>query len=127
MKILLDTQIALWLWIQPTKLNASQRALLKDPTNEVIYHQVSTWEIQIKYDLGKLPLPGRPAEVLPNWISASGLRSVSIEDRAIFMLGQLPAHHRDPFDRLLVAHALVNGWSLLTADEMLKTYPVLTC
>ena len=103
------------------------RKILRNPGNEFIYHQVSTWEIQIKYDLGKLPLPRPPSEVLSEWIKTSGMRSKSIEDRAIFLLGNLPPIHRDPFDRLLIAHAVANGWTILTADEIVKRYPVLTC
>ncbi|MDB4474661.1 type II toxin-antitoxin system VapC family toxin [Opitutaceae bacterium] len=127
MKILLDTQIALWMWTDDSRLTSSHRKLLGETGHEFFYHQVSTWEIQIKFDLGKLPLPRPPSEVLPKWIAESGLRSKPIEDRAIFLLGNLPAIHRDPFDRLLIAHAVANGWSILTADETVKQYPVLTC
>jgi len=115
------------MWFSPGRLSADHKRLLKDSANERILLQVSLWEIQIKHDLGKLPLPKKPAALLPHLIEVSGLKLLPIQDQAIFLLGNLPPIHRDPFDRLLVAHALTNGWTLMTADETLKHYPVLTC
>lgn len=126
MKILLDTQIALWVFLDGPRLTPPLRQILKDPANELLFSQISIWEIQIKYDLGKLPLPQKPQQVIPSWAEQSGFQSVGIQNEAIFMLGQLPSIHRDPFDRLLIAHALVNGWTLLTSDDTIKRYPVLT-
>lgn len=124
MVYLLDTQIALWLILDDSRMPALARKRLGEADAEAVFHQVSLWEIQIKFDLGKLALPAPPSEVFPGWVSRSGLRTASIEDRGIFMLGKLPPIHRDPFDRLLVSHAIVNGWTMITADEIVKRYPV---
>jgi PIN domain nuclease of toxin-antitoxin system len=86
--------------------------------------QVSLLEIEIKYDLGKLELPETPQNFLPQLIEDSGLNFHSLENKAIFMLGKLPKLHRDPFDRLLIASALVNGWEIATVDPMFDQYPV---
>ena len=81
-------------------------------------------EIQIKYDLGKLELPETPQNFLPQLIEDSGLNFHPLENKAIFMLGKLPQLHRDPFDRLLIASALVNGWEIATVDTIFDQYPV---
>ena len=83
-------------------------------------------EIQIKYDLGKLKLPDTPQKFLPDLIQDSGLNFHTLENKAIFMLGKLPKLHRDPFDRLLIASALVKGWEIATVDRIIDQYPVQT-
>ncbi|MDA0346260.1 MAG: type II toxin-antitoxin system VapC family toxin [Verrucomicrobia bacterium] len=123
---LLDTQVALWLFQNSPKITKDLKTHLSKPDARYLFHQASTWEIQIKYDLGKLPLPVPPNEYLSICLEKSGLGYRTITDAGIFMLGKLPAIHRDPFDRLLVAHAIANGWTLLTADQTLKQYPVVT-
>jgi PIN domain nuclease of toxin-antitoxin system len=89
-----------------------------------VFHQVSLWETQIKYDLGKLPLPEPPVTMLPPAIKESGMSYERIEDSGIYMLGKLPPIHRDPFDRLLVAHAVAHGWEMATVDAQVTQYPV---
>jgi PIN domain nuclease of toxin-antitoxin system len=123
-KILLDTQVALWAWTAPEKLPARMRVQIGSPENEVFFSQVSTWEIAIKHQLGKLPLPSAPETFLHRAIAESGFGYLNILDAAIFLLGRLPNLHRDPFDRMLIAHALAAHCHLATADEMLARYPV---
>ena len=89
-----------------------------------IFHQTSLWEIQIKYLLGKLPLPLPPEDFLPEAIAAARLLEYSIENEAIYLLSKLPNHHSDPFDRLLIAHAMCRGWEVATADRQWERYPV---
>jgi PIN domain nuclease of toxin-antitoxin system len=122
--ILLDTHVALWVLVDSPHLPAAVRAAAGQSGIRWVFHQVSTWEIQIKHDLGKLPLPASPGTFLPNAIEQSGLAYERIEDDAIFMLPKLPDHHRDPFDRLLIAHAAVHGWEVATVDEQVMRYPV---
>ena len=81
-------------------------------------------EIQIKYDLGKLELPDPPQNFLSGLIQDSGLNFHPLENKAIYMLGKLPHLHRDPFDRLLIASALVKGWEIATVDPVFDQYPV---
>ena len=99
MKVLLDTQVALWVWAQPDRIPENLRAAIISSDNDVFFSQVSTWEIQIKHGLGKLPLPERPELFLPAAIRRSGFNYLPIQDSAIYFLDRLPEYHRDPFDR----------------------------
>lgn len=121
---LLDTHVALWLLTDDRRLPSAIRAAAARGDTNFVFHQVSLWEVQIKYDLGRLPLPQAPAAFLRQAIRDSGLGYAEIEDEGIFMLGKLPDWHRDPFDRLLVAHAAVHGWELATVDETVMRYPI---
>ncbi len=122
--ILADTQVALWLLLDDPALPERYRALAGESGIRWLFHQVSLWEVQIKYDLGKLPLSEAPERLLPPALKAAGFQRASMEDEGIFMLARLPPLHRDPFDRLLIAHALVHGWELATTDEQVRRYPV---
>jgi PIN domain nuclease of toxin-antitoxin system len=124
--LLIDTHIFLWSQFESKKLSENLRKLSTSPTVRWVLSQVSIWEIQIKYDLGKLPLPDFPARLLPPLIEASGYANQPLQDNAIFMLGKLPGIHRDPFDRLLIATAIVNGWEIVTCDPLFEKYPVRT-
>jgi PIN domain nuclease of toxin-antitoxin system len=105
-------------------LPAVYRQASADPEITWIFHQVSLWEIQIKYDLGKLKLPRSPADLFPLAIESTGFRTQGIEDEGIFLLGKLPSIHRDPFDRLLIAHAVLRGWEMATTDPVIRRYPL---
>jgi PIN domain nuclease of toxin-antitoxin system len=120
----LDTQIALWMLNGDSRLPSTYLQAAQDPNNRWIFHQVSLWEIQIKYDIGKLKLPKEPSVFFPEVIRAAGFFTESIEDEGIFMLNKLPSIHRDPFDRLLVSHALLHGWEIATVDSVIAQYPV---
>jgi PIN domain nuclease of toxin-antitoxin system len=124
--LLLDTHIFLWSQFAPSKLSPKLAALFT--SEEVCWHlsQISVLEIQIKYDLGKLELPDTPQNFLPELIQDSGLNFHHLDNKAIFMLGKLPNLHRDPFDRLLIASALVKGWEIATVDTIFDKYPVQT-
>lgn len=125
-RILLDTHVFLWMQFESKKLSANLTDLLK--RDEVSWHfsQVSLLEIQIKYDLGKFSLPEAPGGWLVELVEKSGLAYHPLNNEAIFMLGKLPDIHRDPFDRLLVATALTEGWEIATVDEQIEKYPVRT-
>lgn len=125
-RILLDTHLFLWMQFESEKLSENLLWLLK--RGDVCWYlsQVSVLEIQIKHSLGKLPLPGAPAEWLQGVIDKSGLEFRPLSNAAIFMLGKLPDLHRDPFDRLLVATALTEGWEIATVDQQVQRYPVRT-
>lgn len=125
MKVLLDTQIALWAWTQPERFPGSLRRALTDPGNEIWFCQVSAWEIQIKFGLGKLVLPDRPDHFVPRAVERSGFDYLSIQDSAVYFLDRLPDLHRDPFDRLLIAHAITGHYHLASLDQQIHRYPVL--
>ena len=108
----------------PEKLNADTQALLRSDEHEVFLSVASAWEIVIKHALGKLRLPLPPGDYIPDRTVALGHRTAPIERRHVLHLAQLPLHHRDPFDRVLVAQAQVDGLKLVTADRQLAAYAV---
>jgi PIN domain nuclease of toxin-antitoxin system len=124
MKLLLDTQVFLWFISADGHLPVAWRDAICDSANEVHLSIASVWEAVIKSQLGKLTLPG-PAEVyLPRARRRHHIRTVAISEGTILELAQLPPLHRDPFDRIIVAHARQHGLTLMTVDAAVKTYPV---
>lgn len=117
--LLLDTQVALWALEGSSRLQPATRERMLRGGDAWIFYQASTWEIQIKHPLGKLPLPCEPANYLHARLRACGWKYSQLQDTDIFFLANLPLLRRDPFDRLLIAHAIVHGWTLVTADENL--------
>ncbi len=124
MKLLLDTQAALFLWIAPERLGRNARVLIEDPTNVLFFSQVSTWEICLKNHLGKLPLPDTPEKYLRKRIQESDLTYEPISDRALFHTADLPNHHSDPFDRLLISTAHSLNVPIISGDRHFPDYPV---
>ena len=124
MKILLDTQCWLWMLAEPDRLAESARRLLGAPENELLVSAVSSWEIAIKYSIGRLPLPAEPAVLVPQWLAESRVSSLVIEHDHALQVARLPHHHRDPFDRMLIAQAQVERLPILTADSQLAAYDV---
>jgi PIN domain nuclease of toxin-antitoxin system len=122
--VLLDTHILLWAILEPHRLPASLREDFGRSDVRWFVSQVSWWEIQVKHDLGKLPLSESPRELRERILSDGGFAPAPLQDEAIFLLGRLPPIHRDPFDRILVSTAIVNGWSLATVDPLVRAYPV---
>lgn len=124
MKILLDTHVWLWLQSDPERVRGDVLDLLRDPSNALYLSAASGWEIAIKYALGKLPLPEPPATYVPSRLEISGVTSLPVTMRHALRVEGLPAHHRDPFDRLLVAQAQLEELTLTTADPQLRSYEV---
>lgn len=124
MKLLLDTQIWLWLQTAPERLSPVATDALVDPANTVFLSVASTWEMAIKSAAGKLFLPRSLREVVSESLATDDLRALPVDNRHCFELASLPALHRDPFDRILVAQALVDGLTLVTHDPMFERYGV---
>lgn len=124
MRILLDTHVFLWYISGDPKLPAAYRAAIQDPTNEVFLSVASVWEAVIKYQLGKLPLPAPPAEYLSQQRDAHGIVALPIDEGAMLPLAALPPHHRDPFDRMMVAQAIQHGLTVATVDPNVMAYPI---
>jgi len=103
---------------------AAVRRALADPASEVFFSQISLWEIQIKYQLGKLVMSEEPSVLLPRELAKYNFTKIELTDTAIFGLSRLPAIHRDPFDRVLVVQAKLTGCTLVTPDKILARYPV---
>jgi PIN domain nuclease of toxin-antitoxin system len=106
------------------RLSPATRALLQDPENQLFLSAASSWEIAIKYALGKLPLPVPPAEYVPSRMASSGITPLPIQHSHTLLAGGLPQHHADPFDRLLIAQARAEDLQLLTADSQFEPYEV---
>lgn len=121
MNLLLDTNIWLWLQHSPERLGSALDHA-KDPANVLFLSAASSWEIAIKWSIGKLPLPEPPQTYLPDRMITSGVRALPIQHAHTLAVATLPAHHRDPFDRLLIAQALVEGATLVTSDAAMRPY-----
>jgi PIN domain nuclease of toxin-antitoxin system len=100
--------------------------VIVDPANEVFLSAVSAWEIAVKNRLGRLPLPQRPEVFVPAQRAAHGIEPLALREEAALHVAKLPDLHRDPFDRALIAQALVDGLILLTPDDTVQQYPVRT-
>ena len=124
MNILLDTHIFLWWITDAPKISKTAYEFICDSNNTVYWSAVSSWEVSIKYALGRLPLPDVPEIFLASEIAQNRIESLPIFDVHAFRAGQLPLHHRDPFDRMIVAQAQVESLVLLTNDPRMSLYDV---
>jgi PIN domain nuclease of toxin-antitoxin system len=124
MKCLLDTSVFLWGLAAEHKLNPRAKDLLTSPSTELYLSAASSWEIAIKFALGSLPLPKAPSEFIPRVLRSWAIRPLNITHEHVLRAGELPAHHRDPFDRLLIAQSLSEQMTLLTADRVFQKYKV---
>ena len=124
MRLLLDTHCWLWAEMSPERLSDAARSALEDGENEVRFSAASAWEMGIKNSLGKLRLPEQSVTYLPKRMAALGISSLDITIEHALAAGALPALHRDPFDRMLVAQAAFEGLMLMTADAQLLPYDV---
>jgi len=124
MNLLLDTHIFLW-WIDDaSELSQNARKLIRNSHNNLFWSAASSWEVAIKYALGKLPLPEIPSILIPKELAKNRIQSLLINDIHAFEAGQLPQHHRDPFDRMLIAQARIERLILLSNDPLLRQYDV---
>lgn len=124
MRLLLDTQSWLWMVGRPDRLSAEARTLLEDPSNELLLSAACSWEIAIKHAIGKLELPGEPADVIPDWMLRSAVTALPVQHSHALHVASLPLHHADPFDRLLIAQARLEGVPILAADGTFEEYDV---
>lgn len=124
MNILLDTHAFLWAVMEPRKLSAKVRRLLEDQATGTVVSTASAWEIATKFRLGKLP--GAAAVVADYAAAINGLQAqpLAIRDRHALLAGSLTQAHRDPFDRLLVAQAEIEGLALVSKDRTLREFGV---
>src|SRR5262245_66510187 len=123
MTLLMDTHTFIWWDSDPTKLSAPALAALRDPANEVWLSVASVWEMVIKAQLGKLTLRLPLVDILSQQ-QANGLRILSVTLAHALGVEGLPAIHKDPFDRVLIAQANAEGAELVSADQVIRQYPV---
>ena len=124
MKYLLDTSVWLWSLTASERIRPAARAILTRGREEIYLSAATSWEIAIKSALGKLPLPEPVASFVPKRMAAQALRPLSITHGHALRVAELPHHHHDPFDRLLIAQAQVEGMTILTADRAFTSYSV---
>lgn len=122
MKLLLDTHLLLWAAGQPEKLSSAAVALIEAPENQLLFSAASLWEIAIKAGLGREDFVVEPG-LLRRGLLDNGYEELSVSSAHAVALTGLPAIHRDPFDRILVAQALVEGMVLVTSDDTVSRYP----
>ena len=122
MKLLLDTHLLLWAAGSPGQLSVTARDLMEDPQNELFFSAASLWEIVIKHSLGRADFQV-DARVLRRGLLDNDYQELAITSAHAVSIDSLPPIHKDPFDRILVAQAIVEGITLLTADALVAQYP----
>lgn len=123
MRALLDTNAFMWAHLAPEKLGRHLE-LVQDPANERLLSVVSAWEMAIKWATGRLPIPQHPAEYVSTRMRTLVATRLDIDIAHVLAVADLPLHHRDPFDRLLIAQARALDVPILTADRAFQAYDV---
>jgi len=126
MKALIDTHTFLWWNMEDPLLSARAREIIADGTNEIFLSAASAWEIAIKAAKGRLVLPEEPALYIPSRMSLHRIQPLPVQVNHALRIFELPPHHADPFDRLLVAQAQLESLPLITKDEEIRRYEVET-
>lgn len=124
MRFLIDTHCWLWAFLATDRLNATAKALLNDVESTVFFSTVSAAEIGIKVGIEKLNLPRPAKEYVVTRVEEAGMKTLPLYMQHGLRVGELPLHHRDPFDRLLIAQAQAEGLPLMTADAAIAKYDV---
>lgn len=124
MKILLDTHTFIWWDSETDKLSQVGLDLCQDVTNTLLLSVASVWEMQVKLQLSKLSLKLPLAELINTQVRTNNVEILPIRLNHIFALESLPSHHKDPFDRLIIAQANIEGALLLSCDPIFTEYPV---
>jgi len=124
MKLLLDTHAFLWFIMGSSNLSETARALIEDPANENLLSVASLWEMAIKVSLGKLTLASSFDDLIPRQLGLNGIELLNIKVDHTSVVATLPFHHRDPFDRLLIAQAIVEKMPMVSIDAAFDAYPI---
>ncbi len=122
MRALLDTNALLWWLTEPDRLSRKQYDTIADDRHDIAVSAISVAEIAIKTSIGKLA----GVDGITEWIARQGFRELPLANRHAIVLADLPLHHRDPFDRMLVAQCIADDLVLLTGDRRLTAYPITT-
>lgn len=124
MRLLLDTHVFLWYITNDARLSPDAANAVTEGANDVYLSVVSVWEILVKYQLRKLNLPAPVDEYLQRRQEQHGILSLALESAAASKLLELPTHHRDPFDRMLVCQAIHHDLTIVTSDQQIVRYPI---
>ena len=126
MNCLLDTHTFLWAITRDPRLSRRAREEFENPSSKLHLSAVSLWEISIKVALGKLPLPSDTEQFLRGQLAMNSIGVLPVHASHAFRVLTLAPHHRDPFDRMLVAQSMVEGWPVVTGDEAIRQYGIET-
>ena len=124
MKLLLDTHIFLWFISGDQRLPTYLQNSIRDLNNDVYLSCVSVWEVTVKYQLGKLPLPESPEIYIPKQRQKHLINTLTLDEESVAQLLNLPLLHRDPFDRILICQALQHNLTIVTVDTAIRAYSV---
>jgi PIN domain nuclease of toxin-antitoxin system len=124
LKLLLDTCAFLWFQEDSPHLSRNARAHIMDTANEVYLSAVSAWEIARKYAQGRISLPSHPSTLIPAVRRDSGIATLSFTETDALAAEKLQLFHKDPFDRMLIAQAIMGGLAIVTCDQAFEPYPV---
>ena len=124
MNVLIDTHVFIWWTTEPRRLSAMVSGLLTDPSTTVLLSFASIWEMQIKLTLGKLRFETALSELVDDEINRNRFELLPIKLSHIYAVDSLPLHHRDPFDRLLIAQSKIEDIQILSIDEVFDDYGV---
>jgi PIN domain nuclease of toxin-antitoxin system len=124
MKLLLDTHAFLWFVLGDSQLSSAAKAWIQDPANEKYLSPASYWEIAIKVSIGKLVLHEPYDDFMQRTIPGNGFIILPIEVKHASVVATLPLHHRDPFDRLIIAQAIVEQVPIVSGDKAFDAYPI---
>ncbi len=124
MKLLLDSHVLIWWSSSSEKLSKKVYDLINDTNNTLLFSIASVWEMQIKFQLGKLNLNSTLPTLIQNQQRVNNIQLLPIELSHIYALNNLPLHHKDPFDRLLIAQTIVEQIPIVSIDEVFDNYPI---
>ncbi len=124
MRVLLDTHAFIWWVTNNSQLSDAARACIADSDNNVFLSTASAWEVVIKVNIGKLVLPEPPKSYIPSRLASNQFESLPIQTNHVLQVTALPNHHRDPFDRILIAQSQVEQMPILTADYLIVQYSI---
>lgn len=124
MRLLLDTCVLLWLTAEPDRLSPLARDLVDDPGNDLVVSHAVVWEVSLKSAAGRLALPAPPRAWLAEQHGVWGFDYLPVSLEHILRTVEIPRHHVDPFDRIMICQAIVEGLTILTPDGEFPRYPV---
>lgn len=124
MRYLLDSHVFLWFFAEPEKLRPEARRTIENDENEIFLSVASVWELGLKAALGKLALPCTVREYVSSRTQQAAIEILPVRLTHVFVVNELPFHHRDPFDRILVAQTKCEGLILVTDDRQMEKYGV---
>ena len=123
-RALLDTHSFLWFVTDDPKLSTAAKRVITEGANEPILSTACVWEIAIKVNTGRLPIPAPLETFIPEQLSINRISLLPIELKHLFEIARMPLHHRDPFDRVIIARAIVEGLPVISADPAFDKYPI---